>query len=126
MGSPSERRKELVQAYRERPPRAGVYRVRNAVTGKVLLGSRLRLDGALESHRFQLAHGAHRNAALQRDWNAHGAAAFTFEVLEEVKVKEEPGFDLEAELALLEEIWIEQLQPFGERGYNEGPRIRGV
>lgn len=126
MSAGSDRRRELQQAYRERPPQAGVYQVKNRVNGKVLLGSRLALDGALNSHRFQLAHGAHRNARLQQDWNAYGPEAFVFEVLETVKVKDEPGFDLDGELALLEEIWLTQLRPVGDRGYNESERIRGV
>lgn len=124
MGTEADRRKELKRAYRERPKPAGVFQIKNTVTGKVLLGSSLNLDGALNGHRFSLSHGSHRNAALQRDWDEHGASAFTFEILERVKVKDEPGFDLEAELTLLEELWSEQLQPFGERGYNESPRIR--
>ena len=28
------------------------------------------------------------------------------------------------ELTLLEEIWLEKLQPFGERGYNSSAKIR--
>jgi hypothetical protein len=126
MSASTDRKKELRRAYRERPPAAGVYRIQNTANGKALLGSRLRLDGALNSHRFSLSHGSHRNALLQREWNEYGAAAFTFEVLEVVKVKDEPGFDLDAELSLLEEIWIEQLRPTGDRGYNEDDRIRGV
>lgn len=126
MSTELERRRALVDEYRRRAPRAGVYRIRNTVNGRFLLGSRLNLDGALNSHRFQLVHGAHRNARLQREWEEYGAEAFAFEVLEEVKVKEDPGFDLEAELGLLEEVWVEELRPSPERGYNEGSRIRQV
>ncbi len=126
MSVEADRRRELQRAYRERPPTAGVYRIRNTANGKALLGSRLRLDGALNAHRFSLAHGSHRNALLQREWNEYGPDAFTFEILEVVKVKDEPGFDLEAELTLLEEVWREELRPTGERGYNEDDRIRGV
>ncbi len=126
MSVDAERRRELQRAYRERPPTAGVYRIENTVNGKALLGSRLRLDGALNAHRFALSHGSHRNALLQREWNEYGPEAFRFEILEVVKVKDEPGFDLEAELSLLEEVWVEQLRPTGERGYNESAALRGV
>lgn len=47
-----------------------------------------------------------------------------FEVLEVVKVTDDPHFNLDAELTLLEQIWVEQLRPFGERGYNRDARIR--
>jgi len=126
MSAESERRRELQRGYRQRPATAGVYQIRNTATGRALLGSRLRLDGALNAHRFALTHGSHRNALLQREWNEYGPEAFVFELLEVVKVKEDPGFDLEGELELLEQVWREQLRPTGERGYNEDDRIRGV
>ncbi len=126
MSASEERRRDLRRAYRERRPAAGVYCVRNTRNGKVLLGSRLNLDGALNTHRFMLAHGSHRNARLQREWDEHGPEAFSFEVLEVVRPSDEPGFDLEAELALLEQVWLEELRPFAERGYNEDGRIRLV
>jgi hypothetical protein len=47
-----------------------------------------------------------------------------FEILETVKIQEHPNFNLKDELTLLEEIWLEKLQPFGERGYNIDARIR--
>jgi hypothetical protein len=41
-----------------------------------------------------------------------------------VKVKDDPNFNLRDELILLEQIWLEELQPVGERGYNANARIR--
>lgn len=51
-------------------------------------------------------------------------AAAPREILERVKVTDDPHFKLVDEFMLLEQIWIEQLQPFGERGYNADARIR--
>ena len=98
--------------------------VKNTANGKILLGSSLNLDGPLNSHKFMLSIGSHRNKALQQDWNEHGADKFVFEILDVVKIKDEPGFNVSDELALLEEVWIEELQPFGERGYNVDTKIR--
>jgi hypothetical protein len=117
-------RQELKREYRERKKPAGVFQVRNTKNGKVLLGSSLNLEGPLNSHRFMLTIGRHRNEALQDDWNIYGPAAFVFEVLETVREPEDAPYDLSEELALLEEIWIEKLQPFGNRGYNVDRRIR--
>ncbi|MFN8460531.1 MAG: hypothetical protein U0X93_01985 [Anaerolineales bacterium] len=44
--------------------------------------------------------------------------------MEEVQRKDDPTFNLSDELTLLEMIWLEKLQPFGERGYNLNERIR--
>jgi hypothetical protein len=70
--------------------------------------------------------GRHPNEALQKDWNQFGADQFAFEILEVVAVKDDPLFNINDELTLLEEIWIEKLQPFGERGYNRDNNIRQV
>jgi group I intron endonuclease len=117
-------RDELKREYKERKKPAGIFQVRNTVTGKILLGSSLNLEGPLNSHKFMLTIGKHRNLALQKDWNEYGPAAFAFEVLEEVRIKDDPHFDVAVELTLLEQIWIEKLQPFGEKGYNSDPKIR--
>lgn len=117
-------RKDLKQAYRERPKQAGVFQIKNSVTGKLLLGSSLNLDGPLNRHKFQLSLGKHPNKALQDDWNTYGPDVWLFEILEVVKVTDDPYFKLSDELALLEQIWLEQLQPFGERGYNSSSDIR--
>ena len=117
-------RKDIIREYKERKKPAGVFQVKNLANGKVLLGSSLNLEGPLNSHKFMLTIGSHRNAALQKDWNELGPEMFSFEILEVVRVKDEPGFRLEDELSLLEEIWLEKLQPFGGRGYNADKRIR--
>ena len=117
-------REEIKREYKERRKPAGIFQVKNTANGKILLGSSLNLEGPLNSHRFMLTIGRHRNEELQRDWNAFGADAFVFEILEEVKVKDDPAFDLDQELTLLEEIWLEKLQPFGDKGYNTDRRIR--
>lgn len=120
----TDTKRELKRQYKERVKTAGVFQVKNTANGRVLLGSSLNLDGPLNGHRFMLTIGTHRNEALQRDWNTYGSEKFVFEVLEVVKVKDDPHFNVEDELTLLEEIWVEKLQPFGERGYNEGRKIR--
>ncbi len=117
-------RKELNREYLERPKPAGVFQIQNKVNGKVLLGSSLNLEGALNGHRFTLKIGSHRNKALQEDWNQYGEENFVFEVLETIQVKDDPNFNLSDELTLLEMIWLEKLQPVGEKGYNLNERIR--
>jgi hypothetical protein len=117
-------RQDIKREYKERKKPAGVFQVKNTKNGKVLLGSSLNLEGALNRHRFELRMGSHRSKELQKDWNEQGPDAFVFEILEDVKVRDVPYFDLSDELTLLEQIWIEALQPFSERGYNSEPKIR--
>ena len=117
-------REEIKRQYKETPKQAGVFRIVNTVSGKVFLGSSKNLEGRLNKHQFQLSSGRHPNRELQEDWNQLGTDAFRFEIVEIVQRKDDPKFNLDDELSLLEEIWIEKTQPCGERGYNKNPKIR--
>ncbi|GAB4455424.1 MAG: hypothetical protein Kow0031_37110 [Anaerolineae bacterium] len=117
-------KKELKREYKERPKPAGVFQVRNTANGKVLLGSSLNLEGSLNKHRFMLMSGSHRNKALQLDWNNAEPNMFEFEIVEIVKLTDAPSFNISDELTLLEQIWLEELQPVGDKGYNTDMKIR--
>ena len=124
MENKAKTRKEIHREYKERVKPAGVFQVKNLTNGKVLLGSSLNLEGPLNRHRFMLKIGSHTNKELQKDWDELGPDHFAFEILEGVKRKDDPNFNLKDELTLLEMIWLEKLQPFGERGYNLNEKIR--
>lgn len=117
-------RKEIHREYKERVKPSGVFQIRNTANGKVLLGSSLNLEGPLNRHRFMLRNNGHPNRELQKDWNELGPERFHFEILETVTLSDHPNFNLKDELTLLEEIWLEKLQPLGERGYNSSGKIR--
>jgi hypothetical protein len=115
-------RKALIQAYKETPRPMGVYQVRNTANAKILVGSSANLPGILNRHRAQLEMGVHRNLALQEDWNKLGPNVFEFETLDTLKPRDDPGYDPSDDLRVLEEMWLEKLAPFGERGYNAIPK----
>jgi hypothetical protein len=119
-------RKDIKREYKERKKPSGVFQVSNTVNGKVLLGSSLNLEGLLNSQKFKLSAGAHRNKELQKEWNIYGPNKFVFEILEVVQESNDPNFNLKDELTLLEQIWLEKLQPFGCGGYNTDSNIRQV
>lgn len=117
-------RSELKRQYKESERQAGVFQIKNTINGRVFLGSSLNLHGPLNKHRFALKLGGHPCAALQKDYNQHGADAFVFEILEVVEKKDDLGFSVEEELKRLETRWLTALAPIGERGYNRDARIR--
>jgi hypothetical protein len=47
-----------------------------------------------------------------------GSNNFAFEIMDELPARG-GDVDYRAELDALENLWLEKLQPFGERGYNE-------
>jgi hypothetical protein len=118
------KRTDIKREYKQTPRRAGIYQIKNTVNGKVFLGSSTNLHGPLNRDKFMLSTGMHKNEQLQKDWNEYGPGAFSFDILEVVEQKDDPNFSLEDELALLEQIWIEKLQPFSEKGYNRIRKIR--
>ena len=111
-------RKEIKSEYREAGTPAGVFRIRNLVNGKMFIGKAQNIPAILNSNNFQLRMGSHRNTNLQADWNEFGEAAFAFEPLDTLTAREEGRLTSEDELQQLLELWLEKLQPYGERGYH--------
>lgn len=111
-------RRELIRQYKETPRPVGVYRVRNTRNDRAFVASSVDLPAALNRERFQLRMRGHPNTALQRDWDEHGPEAFVFEVLDTLSRKDEADYDPGEDLRSLEELWLERLTPYGERGYN--------
>ncbi|MCW5629156.1 MAG: GIY-YIG nuclease family protein [Rhodoferax sp.] len=113
-------KRSLRNGYKQSFVPIGVYAIRNTVNQRVYVGGSRNLEGAMNRHRFELATGAHRNAALLADWKRYGADAFRFEVLDQVRQSTDPDVDYDAELATLLELWQHELPCFGPGGYN-GP-----
>lgn len=116
-GKALDRKKELIQQYKEMKQEAGIYQIRNKKNGKVLVIATKNLR-SINGKAFQLNMGGFLNKGLQEEWSQYGEEAFEFEVLEVLKEKEEGYFDRDEELKKLEKKWLEELQPYGERGYN--------
>jgi hypothetical protein len=112
-----DRKKELMQQYKEMKKDAGVYQIRNTKNQKVLVASTADLK-TMNGKLFQLQMGSHKNGLLQQEWNEYGQDAFAFEVLEVLEEKKDGFFDKKYELEKLEDKWCGKLQPYGERGYN--------
>lgn len=112
-------RRELKRMAREQKTEAGVYAIRNTQNGKRWVESTRNLR-TINGQRFQLDTGVHRNQALQQEWSQFGAEAFVFEVLEVLEREENESiyYDELDELKKLKAKWLEELHPFGERGYN--------
>ena len=96
----------------------GVYQIKNLRNGRTFIGSAKNLQGKLNSHKFQLKNGLHRNKEMQKEYNEVGEKGFSFEVLDYLKPKEDLNYDYTEELKILEEMWLEKLQPYNEKGYN--------
>jgi hypothetical protein len=110
--------------YKQTPKPMGVFQVRNAINGKVLLVRSQNVPGKINSIKFQLEMGTHMNKELQNDWHEYGDNNFSFDVLELLKPSKDPLYDNSEDLKTLEDIWLEQLQPYGKKGYNKIKRCK--
>lgn len=96
----------------------GVFLIRNNLNDKVFLGVGLDLPGIINRNKFQLNAGVHPNKLLQADWNQQGGDNFSFEIVDQLTPVPGQKLDYREELAVLEKLWLDRLQPFGDRGYN--------
>ncbi|MBP0726603.1 GIY-YIG nuclease family protein [Bacillus sp. RG28] len=121
----NQNRKEIIKEYKQTHRPMGVYQIKNNVNDKILVGGSLNLDGIYNREKFTLKLGMHINKDLQKDWKEFGEENFLFEVLEQIKPKEEIIIHQDElkkykyELEKLENKWLDKLQPYGERGYNK-------
>ncbi|MFJ7975632.1 GIY-YIG nuclease family protein [Peribacillus sp. JNUCC 23] len=112
-----DRKKELKQLYKETPIEAGIYQIKNSKNEKIFIGS-TRNFKTLNGVKFTLETGTHNNKVLQEEWTQFGNSAFSIDILETLKKKDDPYFNEKEALLELENKWLEHLQPYGERGYN--------
>ena len=83
-------RKAAIAAYKKRKSAAGIYAVRCVASGKAWVGQTLNLETIQNRIWFSLRAGGHSNRELQSAWAAHGADAFAFEPLEQLKDEDLP------------------------------------
>lgn len=117
-------KKELKKQYQQSHRPMGIWAIRNLVNNKVLIGAALNLPGILNRHKFALQMGGHKCTALQADWIELGGERFAFEILDEIAPRPEPDYDYRSDLQMLEAMWLENLAPYGEKGYNEPKKTR--
>jgi len=110
-------KKQLTEEYKRLKFPMGVFLVRNMTNGKLFLDSAVNMEARWNRHRFQLNFGNHPNQELQADWKTFGEGSFRFEVLSELKAREEEQ-DYREELVELERLCLEELRPFGDAGYH--------
>ena len=102
-------RREALRQYKEQTPAVGVFAVRCAATGEAWVSTSRNLGQQQNGVWFSLRTGGHPNRAVQAAWNAHGAEAFGFEVLEAIEVADLTPLSIEARLKDAEQAWRERL-----------------
>lgn len=106
----NNKRKELIEQFKQMKPDMGIFWVRSKETNKYFLETSPNLKGKINSTTFQLEAGSHPNKELQSAWREGTAEQFDIEVLELLKYdKDESKLDYSEELAILKMVWEEKL-----------------
>jgi hypothetical protein len=112
-------KKELTNAYKQKQFKVGIYQIRNKINNKIFLESSVNLDAIWNRNHIQLKFGTHQNKELQKDWNEIGPEHFVFEIVSEIQQKEGEQKDYRKEVLQLEAMFMEELQPYDEKGYHK-------
>jgi hypothetical protein len=118
----SVRKAALKASYKVMAFQAGVYQIKNIQSGKIYIGSSADILSMFNRFQTELRFGSCRIKQLQADWKAQGESSFAFEALD---VLEPPKGERKVspdDLAELEQLWLEKLQPWDASGYNSKPR----
>jgi len=104
------RKKEMTAAYKEREVVGGVYAIRNTQSGRKFLDATTDMRGSKNRFDFGQKNNMCVNKRIEGDWKKSGAAAFVFDVLEELpKGAAQTMEEFEADVATLKELWLEKL-----------------
>jgi len=97
---------------------AGVYRIRNRITGEVYVGSGRNIYERIKSHIGTLERGSHHNRPLQTAWITYGPQAFAFSILEVTPTDQTPRI-------AAENRWMDKLRLTSSGLYNQRPARAG-
>ncbi|MFC1965027.1 GIY-YIG nuclease family protein [Chloroflexota bacterium] len=105
-----DRRKKLVNEYKQRKLIGGIYKITNSLSEMYLLDRALDIKAIQNRFNFSVSTGSCFHHKMQKDWKEFGGKIFTFEILESIEIKEGQSQDeFMDDLKMLEEIWRDKL-----------------
>ena len=100
-----QRKKELLQQFKEMKPDMGVYMFKSINTNTVYLGCDKNIKATINGDRFKLNSKNHSCKKLQKDWNENKEENFEIKIVELLPYdKDESKVDYSEELKILLEV----------------------
>lgn len=103
----NERKKQPIQAWKNRKPEMGVFSLTCTATGDAFLGATLDAKRAFNGIRARLENDMHPNKALQALWNEHGEDSIVYEVVALLDY-DDPGEDHAEDLQALLDLCLDE------------------
>ncbi|MDR1537905.1 MAG: GIY-YIG nuclease family protein [Clostridiales bacterium] len=113
------RKKELAEEFSKIKVFLGVAAIKNISSGKTFVTSSPNLKNNWITLKMQLNLGTFANKELQKDWNELGETFFAYEILEQKDASD--AVDARWEAKQLEKKWMDNLLPYGDKGYHKHP-----
>jgi len=105
---------------------AGIYKIENAVNGKVYVGRAKCLNLRWAVHKSQLKKGVHVNRHLQAAYEKYGIEAFNYSVIEVLYESGILNKEKRNHLKEREQFWADHFDVFNpNKGYNLSPITEG-
>lgn len=101
------RKKELLEAYKNRRPDMGVIAYKCITTGESFLGASTDIKADFNSTTMKLSSGYHPNKRLLELWKIHGPEGFELSVIEVLEYKDEEK-NLGLKVEKLREKYLEE------------------
>ncbi len=99
-------RKELINAYKNKPAVGGVYCIECSGSGRRLLKSTVDMEGIKNRFAFAMSINSCPDPAISADWAQYGGSSLTFTVLEELKKTEaQSQKEFRDDVKTLLELW---------------------
>lgn len=111
-------RNEIKRAYKEQKPQIGIYKIENKKTGKIFIGGSLNIQARFNRHRMELSTGSEEIRELLDDYKKYGEENFAFSIVDLIKQDDTEPRNYKNELKDLLQMYLEELKPYGEKGYN--------
>ena len=107
-----DRRKTLINEYKQAKVVGGVYRLVNTQNNMYLLDYTPNLQAKQNSYNFVISSDSCLDFRLKEDWESFGGKAFAFEILESLeKKKEQSQEEFIDDLKMLKQMWSDKLDP---------------
>jgi group I intron endonuclease len=118
-------KKKLLKEYKQTVQPMGIFQIRNLQNGKIFIGNSTNLNAVMNRFKFDPEMSCNVVSQLKKEFSQYGADNFVLEIIDRLEPKKEPDYNYREDLAELEQMWIDKLQPFGDKGYNTKKETRG-